>query len=229
MIFTGITIVVLMFSIMGHELAHGFAAYIQGDDTAKKAGRLSLNPLVHIDPVGTIILPLVLYIFHAPLFGWAKPVPIGVNKIRGKEKGFAWVAAMGPMYNILSIIVGVMIFKLFADILFRGEPNLLITFINLSSAQKQDIFLQSENWGIIALHLGFQLVLINGLIGFFNLLPIPPLDGSRLLLPFLSVSQKRTYYHLERYGILIIFLLLYFDILDVYFDLILKFLTIILF
>jgi Zn-dependent protease len=168
----------LLFSIVIHEVAHGWVAYRMGDPTAKRLGRLSLNPLKHLDPIGTLMLFLVG-------FGWAKPVPVNFNSISDRRKGLIFVSSAGIFANILFAFIALLFFRLFST----------------SSSE-------------IASILVFYVVQINITLAALNLIPIPPLDGSKILMGFVS---KRTQYFLARlepYGFFIIIGFLYLGILD---------------
>ncbi len=178
-----VLIAVLIFSVMIHEIAHGLAALWQGDWTAQQAGRLTLNPLKHLDPWGSFIIPLFLVISQVGIvFGWAKPVPYNPYNLRDQKYGPAIVGMAGPFSNLL--------LALFAGILMRF---LLVMSISSSSF----IF--------IVLVVFIQ---INVLLMIFNLLPIPPLDGSKLLFTFLPISEH-TKQLLEQYGFVFLFLFIY--------------------
>ena len=153
--FTGVIIVfgVILVSMVLHELAHGGVAFFLGDDTAKDDGRLTLNPLKHLDPFMSVILPVFLYIMGAPVFGGAKPVPVDSTNLKGKEWGMALVAIAGPLTNFLLALISF----------------LLMNFINITYADGIIGFVLSE---FVIINLGFMI---------FNLIPIPPLDGSRVL------------------------------------------------
>lgn len=155
-------IVVLIMSVVVHEMAHGFAADAQGDPTARYAGRLSLNPLRHIDMVGSVILPLLLVLFHAGfVIGWAKPVPYNERNLRNKRWGTAIVASAGILVNLaLALIFGLSI--RLAHMLGSSGP----AFVEIASV----------------------IALVNLLLALFNLIPIPPLDGSKI---FFSIFQGR--------------------------------------
>ena len=170
-------IIILFLSITLHEFAHGWIAYKLGDLTAKHSGRLTLNPLAHIDPFGTVVLPILTLIISRGLFpfGYAKPVPINPYNFKNPKKDIRWVGAAGPGINIIFAIILSLIIKL-----------------NVS-------FLQD------ALKLG---VLINLILAIFNLIPIPPLDGSKILASLLPNKYSYPYLKMEKYGFLIIIFLI---------------------
>lgn len=177
---------VMFFSLSIHEFAHGWIASVLGDDTAKSKGRLSLNPLVHIDPFGTLLLPLTLLLIHSPfVFGWAKPVPVDPSYFRNPKRDMLWVALAGPISNFLLAFVG----------------GLFIRFISIF-----DTFPTNEHFMPIYLLLGI-LVIVNLLFSAFNLIPILPLDGARILVGILPRNIAWKYARLERYGILLLMLL----------------------
>jgi Zn-dependent protease len=177
-----IIIIALIISIVLHEMAHGFAANALGDPTARLQGRLSPNPLVHIDLLGSIIIPALLIFSQAGiLFGWAKPVPYNPYNLRNKKWGEALVALAGPAINILLAVIFSILFR------FGGTLDLSPTFLSLV----------------------LYIVYINILLAIFNMLPIPPLDGSKILsavLPFqLQLKYRNFTTWMERYGILAMF------------------------
>jgi Zn-dependent protease len=180
-------IIVLIMSVVVHEVSHGYMAYWLGDPTAKYAGRLNFNPVNHLDMWGSFIVPLLLIISHSPfLFGWAKPVPYNPYNLRNQKYGPALVGLAGPLSNlILAILAGIV---LRASLVFGMTGG---------------IFLQ-----ILVI-----IVFINILLMVFNLLPIPPLDGSKLLFVVIPVSEY-TKMMLERYGFvfLIVFIYLFNDV-----------------
>ena len=176
-------LVILLFSIVFHEVAHGRVALWRGDTTARDAGRLTLNPLPHIDIFGTILFPLLLILTRSPvLFGWAKPVPVNPWRFREAKKDMALVGASGPASNLLLAVVAAVVFKLTMGLFGLDNP--------LTRA------------------LVFA-VTINLVLAFFNLVPIPPLDGSRIVMGLLPDDLAVQYSRLERYGFLIIFGLLF--------------------
>ncbi|MFH1867663.1 MAG: site-2 protease family protein [Candidatus Omnitrophota bacterium] len=171
--------VVLAFAITIHEFAHGWVAYKCGDPTAKYMGRLSLNPIRHIDPFGTIILPIILVTLHLPPIGWAKPVPVNFNSLKNPKRDMLLVGLAGPAANFLMALCLSLFLKIF--------PILIAT-----------LFGQLFVFGII----------INVVLGVFNLIPIPPLDGSRIITALLPWKYVPIYNKIQPYGfVLIIFLL----------------------
>lgn len=172
-------VVVAIGSTILHELAHGFVAYKLGDDTAKMSGRLSFNPLKHIDPMMSIIMPLIFAILGMPILGGAKPVPVNTRRLKWDEWGFALVALAGPLVNF------VLSFIFFLLWYFVAQDGFLGTFFQVG----------------VMMNFGFML---------FNLIPIPPLDGSRILYAFAPDFVRNIMTSMERYGIAVIYILLCF-------------------
>jgi Zn-dependent protease len=186
-----VMIIPLLFAVTVHEVAHGFIALKMGDDTAQMAGRLSLNPVRHLDAVGSIILPLILILTKSPvIFGYAKPVPVQFANFRNYRKGAIYVSAAGVLANFVLAIVSGMLFQMMIHFKWLWQVSILNPFIT-------------------DLHhmLGYSVV-INLVLAIFNLIPIPPLDGSKLLAMLLPVDLRRQYVRLERYGLIIIIFLL---------------------
>ncbi len=170
--------VVLLFSVIIHEVAHGYVALLNGDPTARMLGRITLNPVPHIDPIGTILLPLLLLITHSPiLFGWARPVPVNPRKYRNYRWGELTVSAAGALSNLALAV--------FFAFLLR------LAGANLGLAQ-----------------LAYFGVKINVILAIFNLIPIPPLDGSHILAIVLPRELARLYAYLEPVGLVLILILL---------------------
>jgi Zn-dependent protease len=169
-----ILIPILLLSMAAHELAHGWIAYGMGDPTAKRAGRLSFNPIKHLDPFGTAMF-FITYIGGGWLFGWAKPIPVSPYHFRNRQRGMAIVGAAGPITNFIIAII-------------------LILVVNWT---------QPEPYGRVfeILFLAFQ---VNIVLGLFNLIPIPPLDGSRVLGAFLPRNAYEKWIEVDRYGMLIV-------------------------
>ncbi|MEI6553749.1 MAG: site-2 protease family protein [bacterium] len=177
-----ISIAILVFSVVIHEVSHGVAALSQGDQTAKIMGRLTLNPLKHIDPFGSVILPLICAISHTGIIlGWAKPVPVNFNALKSGKKGEALVAFAGPLSNIILAVVAGLVIRLFG----AGLPSPAILALEI-------------------------VVLTNLVLAVFNLVPIPPLDGSRILSALLPQKGRQVMHVMEQYGLLIALLFVFF-------------------
>lgn len=180
-------LIVLIFSAVIHEVSHGYVAQALGDPTAERAGRLTLNPLKHLDPFGSVILPLLLSLIPGGIiFGWAKPVPYDPRNLKDPKKGGALIAAAGPASNFLIAIVFAAIYRVFA-----GAPSLASMFISLSP-------------------LLVSIILINIVLGVFNLVPIPPLDGSKVLFGLLPGDLYRFEAFFGRFGFLILLAFIFF-------------------
>ncbi|MEA3489671.1 MAG: site-2 protease family protein [Candidatus Omnitrophota bacterium] len=181
-----ISVIVFIVVIVIHELAHGYAAYILGDPTAKQAGRLTLNPLAHLDPVGTVILPALLIMTRSPvIFGWAKPVPINPYNFADPRKGMLLTSFAGPGSNFVLAAVFAALFKT------GWFPAHSIPWVFLLYG-----------------------VLISLVLGLFNLIPVPPLDGANMVASVLPAKLARQYMKVERYGFIILIGLLYLGLFD---------------
>lgn len=181
-----LSLCIFFFAVIIHEYAHGWVAWKLGDSTAKYMGRLTLNPLAHIDPIGTIFLPLFLLITHSPiLFGWAKPVPVDFFNLNNPKKGMIWVGLAGPAANILFAIALSLLLKI---------PLLTAGYFTVS---------------IIT-----TAVIANLMLAVFNLLPIPPLDGSRVTMGLLPYHLGAEYAKIEPYGFIIIFALMWVGVIN---------------
>lgn len=183
---------VVMFAISIHEAAHGWMANRFGDPTAKLQGRITLNPIAHIDLIGTIIFPLLLILMGAPVFGWAKPVMVNPYNLRNPKRDHMYIAASGPLSNIFAGITAIILFILLKRM---GVVNLI-------------------NPGIITLLL-FYLIIINIFLAIFNLIPIPPLDGSGIIEGVLKGEALEWYHKIKPYGFIILILIIYAGILDI--------------
>jgi Zn-dependent protease len=185
-----LSVIILLFSVILHEVMHGYVAKMFGDHTAEHMGRLTLNPIPHIDPIGTILVPALLLL--PSLFGaspgffiaWAKPVPVNPLNFKDIKRGELYVSLAGVGANFALAITGAVLYHIFQDNVF------------------------------LAVLLG-KLVSVNVILGVFNLLPIPPLDGSNALMSVLPLNLAKRYMNLYRYGFLIILALLYFNILGI--------------
>ena len=175
-------IILLVMSVVVHEVSHGYAAFLLGDPTAKNQGRLTLNPIRHLDLFGSILIPAFLVITNAGfLFGWAKPVPYNPYNLRNQKWGEAIVAVAGPASNIFIALV-------FGLLIRFGAEFLSPAFLNISAI----------------------LVLINLMLAVFNLVPIPPLDGSKILFAFLPYHMQRFRMMLEQYGFVVVLIFIFF-------------------
>ena len=202
-----LTIIILIFSVIIHEYAHGWVAHKLGDNTAKNEGRLTLNPLAHIDPFGTIILPLLLLISNFNfLIGWAKPVPYNPYNLSDHKYGDLKVAIGGPIVNLFIAI--------FAGAISRLIPldtSLKYSLVNnyLSGDHSSLLSLVSQNLATSAYLMLTIFCLLNLLLMIFNMIPVPPLDGSKVLKPLLPLNLQIKLSQIEPYGLLVIILFLY--------------------
>ena len=172
---------IILGSVILHELMHGVTAYFLGDRTAKEAGRLTLNPIKHIDPFMSLLVPTLLYVMGAPVFGGAKPVPINTRNLKGKEWGMALVALAGPLTNFLLALIFFLIGH------FTGA---------IYNVMSPWFFFMRE---AVLINLGFMI---------FNLIPIPPLDGSRLLYAIAPDGVRKFLAQMELYGVFIVYFLI---------------------
>ena len=177
-----IVLIIIVCSVILHELSHGLVAFWLGDRTAKEAGRLTLNPLKHIDPFMSILVPMVLYLMNAPVFGGAKPVPVNYRNLKWREWGMALVAIAGPLTNFLIAFITFLIAHFTGVLYSLGNDTVSFIFAK-----------------IILINLGFML---------FNLIPIPPLDGSRVLFAISPDAVRNVLSQLEQYGVIIVYILI---------------------
>ncbi len=186
---TAVWIIPVVFAITVHEVAHGWVANKLGDKTAKMMGRLTLNPIKHIDPIGTIVVPLVMVFLAGFAFGWAKPVPVSPVNFKNPRKDMAIVAAAGPLSNVVMAILWVIFVKV---------VSMTVSDLNIAKGLMQ---------------MGQAGIIINLVLFVFNLFPIPPLDGSKVLSGFLPHSASLLMDKVEPYGFFIVIGLLYFGVL----------------
>lgn len=183
--FIAIIFAILIASLTFHEAAHAWTANLLGDPTARKLGRLSLNPAVHVDPIGTILFPLIAIVTGAPLIGWAKPVPVDMRNLKDPKRDFALVALAGPVSNLILAAVGaVLIVVLFGDdrTALREGETLAVTI--------------------------FRFVYLNVLLAVFNMIPIPPLDGGNVLIGILPPKLGELVEQLRAWGFILLYVLL---------------------
>ncbi|MES2553337.1 MAG: site-2 protease family protein [Pseudomonadota bacterium] len=178
----------IIFAITVHEAAHGYVARYFGDMTAQEQGRITLNPLRHIDPVGTILVPAVTLVLGGILFGWAKPVPVNFSRLRSPKKDMLWVAAAGPASNLVMAIFWVLVIK-FSMVVQSGFSEALA-------------------------YMGAVGIMINLVLMVLNLIPLPPLDGGRIAVSLLPNRLAFQYAKVERYGFFILIALLFTGILS---------------
>ena len=183
-----IAFIVLLFSLTVHESAHAWTADRLGDPTARLLGRVSLNPIVHADPIGTVLFPLLALVSGVPLIGWAKPVPVNVRRLRHQRRDYVLVAAAGPASNlVLAVVAALLLSALPVSPVILGEPNVSAPLASLLS-------------------LGVQL---NLLLAVFNMLPIPPLDGGNVLSGLLPVNLATAFDRIRPYGFLLLYALMF--------------------
>ena len=182
-----ISFIVLLFSLTVHEMAHAFTADRLGDPTARLLGRISLNPIVHADPIGTVLFPLIALMTGAPLIGWAKPVPVDVRRLRHHRRDYVLVAAAGPASNlVLALLSAAILAVLPISPLTLGEPNISVPIAAILS----------------------QAMRLNVLLAVFNMIPIPPLDGGNVLAGLLPLPLARQFNLLRPYGFILLYALI---------------------
>lgn len=184
-----IQIAVLLFAVSVHESAHGWMAEKFGDPTAREQGRITLNPIAHIDPIGSILFPVILALSGAPVFGWAKPVLVNPYNLRDYRRASIFIAAAGPASNLITAFGGGVIFL----ILKKISPGLLVS---------------AAGWAPVGLLL-FFLVIVNVILAVFNLIPVPPLDGGGILEGFLKGEALHYYHKIKPYGFIILIVIIF--------------------
>ncbi len=203
-------LIVILFAITIHEAAHGWAANKLGDPTAMIMGRVTLNPVAHIDPIGTVLLPIMLVIMRAPPFGWAKPVPVNPLNLKNPKKDNLLISAAGPISNISAAIVAGIALKILLALTGQSAPpgfsitQVLVTIL-------------------------YYTVLLNVFLAVFNLIPIPPLDGSGILLGLVSDEAAQKVEQLRPYGFIIVIGMMWLGVLNFIFSPIYKIINFLLF
>ena len=197
--------VALVFSLSVHESAHAWMSNRFGDDLARLQGRISLNPASHVDPIGTLLFPAIAFFTHAPLIGWAKPTPVNPLRWRNKRVANFWVSAAGAISNfIIAIIAGIGIRALYTFGITDG--------LRMRSG--------SSTLATGAFELLLTFFILNVSLGVFNLLPIPPLDGSKVLQSILPESFEAGFEALERFGFILLFIAIFTGVLGVIFNIV---------
>lgn len=184
LLFPVFAIITLIFSVIIHEISHGYVALYLGDKTALRAGRLTLNPISHIDFVGSILVPLFLILLGGPVFGWAKPVPYDPRFLKNPKKGAGLIALAGPVSNLVVATVFSIVLRLVVAFPDLGLPPMFVILLS-------------------------TVVLVNIALAVFNLIPIPPLDGSGVLFSFLPASMYRVEQFMRRYGFIVLLFLIF--------------------
>lgn len=183
---------IILFSVVLHEISHGWMAERFGDDTARSMGRITFNPIPHIDVMGSIVVPVILYVMHSPfLIGWAKPVPVDPYRLNNPKKDMLWVALAGPASNMALALLSSAVLWILS--FFSGLPQVIATSI---------------------FFFAYITMSLNILLFVFNLFPVPPLDGSRIVMSVLPDQLAYKYAQLEQYGMIIIIVLLATGVFD---------------
>jgi Zn-dependent protease len=180
-----IAFAVLLFSLTVHEAAHAFTADRLGDSTARRLGRVSLNPAVHVDPIGTILFPLIAIATNLPVIGWAKPVPVNGRNLRNYRRDFMIIAAAGPASNLVLAVVAAMVWRVLSGggMDAQATPAVVITVLQ-------------------------RALVINVLLAVFNMIPVPPLDGGNVLAGLLPLPVARQYDRLRPWGFVLLYALM---------------------
>lgn len=199
LIYTIISVLLVMFSAMLHEVAHGWAALKLGDATAKEAGRLTLNPAAHLDPFGSVALPLLMGLAGLPVFAFAKPVPYNPRRLNQIPRDEVLVALAGPACNILQAVVGSLLLRL-------ALALLPASLINAGSITGAGLDAMAAFWLVNVL---YSYIYVNLSLAFFNLIPLPPLDGSKLLYLVLRGQGREIYHSIQLYSMPILLMLFY--------------------
>lgn len=192
--YTLLSVAIILISIVLHEVAHAWAAYKLGDATAKEQGRLTLNPLAHLDPMGSVVIPLLMSLAGGFVVGYAKPVPYNPRRLRNPRRDEVLVALAGPASNLCQALVGAVLYHALYD---AGAIDALYT------AGVSATVLYGVAYFVV------RYTYTNVMLMFFNLIPLPPLDGSKVLLYFLKGDAKRTYYSIQQYAMPILLIVLW--------------------
>lgn len=194
----------VIFAVTLHEVAHGYVAWIKGDDTARRMGRLTLNPLAHMDWFGTVLLPIVFYMTTGFLFAYAKPVPVNFHNLKNPKQDMAIVAAAGPATNLVLAVISAILFKAVGWI----NPDSLVEFYNNMVGRSSGF---SGGLVMPVLYMLYFSVMLNVILAVINLIPIPPADGGRIVTGLLPDEQAAKYAKIEPIGLLLLIVILFFN------------------
>ncbi|MBI4666543.1 MAG: site-2 protease family protein [Nitrospinae bacterium] len=198
----------VIFAVTLHEVAHGYMAHLKGDDTAKVMGRLTLNPMAHVDIFGTIILPILFYTLSGFLFAYAKPVPVNFYNLRNPKRDMVWVAAAGPVTNVLLALLSAGVLKLIGIV---SPESLMEVYANL----------QGKSMGIggmvivPVIYMLYFSVILNTVLAIINLIPIPPADGGRIVTGLLPEPHSSSFARIEPFGMFLLIFILFLNPLGI--------------
>ncbi len=215
LVLVGFYLLTLIYSVIIHEVSHGVVALWLGDLTAKYAGRLNLNPMKHIDPFGSVILPVLLFVTTGFAFGWAKPVPYNPYNLRNQKWGPTFVALAGPLSNIILAFIAALLAKML-PLTLLAKTDILNRFIGVIGGHGEfldrfNLLAEAISGSLSGIFFGLLLLIIfwNVILACFNVLPVPPLDGSKLLFALVPIRQE-TMFLLEQYGLFFLIFIIFF-------------------
>ena len=198
----------VVFAVTLHEVAHGYVAHIKGDDTAKILGRLTLNPIAHIDIFGTVILPILFYTLTGFLFAYAKPVPVNFQNLANPKRDMILVAAAGPMTNVVLAILSSLALK-GVGMMSPGSMDMFHANLAGASGASPGMFM------LPLMYMFYFSIVLNTILAIINLIPIPPADGGRIVVGVLPEPASTTYAGIESYGMLILIFILFMNPLNI--------------
>jgi Zn-dependent protease len=198
-------VVAFMFAISVHESAHAWTANRCGDPTARMLGRITLNPIKHIDPIGTILLPAIAMISHLPVIGWAKPTPVNPANFKNEVRDDILTSVAGPVSNLLVASGAVLGLALISSISQEGRA--IVSLLAMSYGSAMSMMTEASSILVPLAGMLYHLMFINVLLAAFNLIPVPPLDGSHVLRHLLPENARRLYDTLGMFGLILLFLM----------------------